>query len=982
MWIYDLETLRFLDINKTAAAKYGYSKEEFLTMTVNQIHEGGDTAALVLDPTDIHGTIQGRTLVTHRKKDGSLLDVEITADGLIFEGRQAIRVIANDMTEQKRSEAALRESEAELLAMKFALDQSSIVAMTDQTGKIDYVNDKFCEISGYTREELIGQDHRLVNSDYHSAEFIRNLWTTIASGEVWHGEIRNRAKDGHYYWVDTTIVPFLDDRGKPYQYVAIRNDITETKLSEEALRDSETQFRTLAETASDGIITIDDRGVMIFVNIGAVEIFGYSEAEMIGQNITMLMPETMRYQHTAGFGRFVTTGRRNISWKAVELPGLHRDGHEIQLELSFAEYNKGGIRCFTSVIRDITRRKESEAALQRSEDQFRRIIEHSSYGKLLVNEQGVICLVNGEIENRFGYSRDELLGQSMEILIPHRYRPNHSRFLGQFKSYPSPRPMGSGRELFGLRKDGSEFPVEIGLNPLPSGQETMILATITDITDRKKAETELRQSEERYRELFENNPFPMWVYGADSLAFLAVNDAACRQYGYSSEEFLSMKITQIRPEEEVPSLLDNLAEADGSLQKSGDWRHRRKDGSELFVEVTSHEINFLGQAARLVLANDVTDRRKAEIDLRSSEERYRALASSAQMVWISDSQGHLSNPAENWTELTGLSAEDSRDYWWLKGVHPDDREFTLQRWKQAIDSKSVYEVENRVQMADGSYKYFYSRGVPVFNGDGRVREWVGMSIDVSDRKRAEEDLHRLNLTLERRVAERTVELQSVNQELESFAYSVSHDLRAPLRAMDGFSLALLEDYGKQLDETGKNFLTRVRSASQQMSRLIDDLLSLSRVTRTEVNNADVDLSLIAYEILTHHHDLQPRDGFEMDVQSDIKVFGDERLLRIALENLLGNAWKFTSKAENPRISFKRITENNGNSVYCISDNGAGFDMKYADKLFGAFQRLHSASDFEGTGIGLATVQRIINRHGGRIWAEGEVGKGAAFYFTL
>jgi len=474
----------------------------------------------------------------------------------------------------------------------------------------------------------------------------------------------------------------------------------------------------------------------------------------------------------------------------------------------------------------------------------------------------------------------------------------------------------------------------------------------------------------------------MWVYGADSLTFLAVNDAACRQYGYSSEEFLSMKITQIRPDKEVPELLDNLAKADGSLQKSGDWRHLRKDGSELFVEITSHEIDFLGQRARLVLANDVTDRRRAEIDLRRSEERYRALASSAQMVWISDSHGHLSNPADNWAELTGLSAEDSRDYWWLNGVHPDDREFTLQQWKRAIDSKSVYEVENRVQMADGSYRHFYSRGVPVFNEDGSVREWVGMSIDISDRKRAEEDLHRLNETLERRVAERTVELQSVNQELESFAYSVSHDLRAPLRAMDGFSLALVEDYGKQLDETGKNFLTRVRSASQQMSRLIDDLLSLSRVTRTEVRNADVDLSLIAHEIITYHHDLEPRDGFQMDIQDDIKVFGDERLLRIALENLLGNAWKFTSKAENPRISFKRITENNGNSVYCISDNGAGFDMKYADKLFGAFQRLHSANEFEGTGIGLATVQRIINRHGGRIWAEGEVGKGAAFYFTL
>jgi signal transduction histidine kinase len=246
---------------------------------------------------------------------------------------------------------------------------------------------------------------------------------------------------------------------------------------------------------------------------------------------------------------------------------------------------------------------------------------------------------------------------------------------------------------------------------------------------------------------------------------------------------------------------------------------------------------------------------------------------------------------------------------------------------------------------------------------------------------SEERYRELASTLERRVAERTVELESVNKELEAFAYSVSHDLRAPLRAMDGFSLALLEDYAERLDGTGKNFLDRIRNASQQMSRLIDDLLSLSRVTRSDIHYAEVNLSSIAKEIVNRYQELQPRKDLVVDMQDGVKVRGDERLLRIALENLLSNAWKFTSKIEDPLITFTSA-EHDGSIVHCVADNGAGFDMRFADKLFGAFQRLHSANEFEGTGIGLATVQRIINRHGGRIWADSGVSKGAAFYFTI
>lgn len=246
---------------------------------------------------------------------------------------------------------------------------------------------------------------------------------------------------------------------------------------------------------------------------------------------------------------------------------------------------------------------------------------------------------------------------------------------------------------------------------------------------------------------------------------------------------------------------------------------------------------------------------------------------------------------------------------------------------------------------------------------GEERMFAGICRDVTERRRDQD------------------EIAAVNKELESFAYSVSHDLRAPLRAIDGFSQALIEDYGDRLEGDGKEYLGRIRAAAQRMSQLIDDMLSLSRVTRSEMKRESVDLSELAKEIVQELQNVDPNRDVKIDISPGMKVRGDGRLLRIVLENLLGNAWKFTAGAEAARIELG-ITDETGKSVIQIRDNGAGFDMDYAEKLFLPFQRLHSAQEFPGTGVGLATVARIVLRHGGRIWAEGVPGQGATFCFTL
>lgn len=253
--------------------------------------------------------------------------------------------------------------------------------------------------------------------------------------------------------------------------------------------------------------------------------------------------------------------------------------------------------------------------------------------------------------------------------------------------------------------------------------------------------------------------------------------------------------------------------------------------------------------------------------------------------------------------------------------------------------------------------------------------------DIVKLEQAETEINQLNAALEQRVAERTSQLEAVNRELEAFSYSVSHDLRTPLRSIDGFSQALVEDYGDRLDTVGRDYIGRVRNAAQRMGILIDDLLQLARVTRIEMKRVPIDLSKMAYEVVG---DLQKHRGFAQSpfhIQADLHAQGDPALLRVVMENLLDNAWKYSSKIAHPKIDVGSRVEN-GRMVYFVQDNGVGFDMAYVNKLFGAFQRLHRVEDFPGTGVGLATVKRIVHRHGGEIWALGKPGAGALFSFTL
>jgi PAS domain S-box-containing protein len=367
----------------------------------------------------------------------------------------------------------------------------------------------------------------------------------------------------------------------------------------------------------------------------------------------------------------------------------------------------------------------------------------------------------------------------------------------------------------------------------------------------------LAASEARYRAMFESNPQPMWVLDQETLRFLAVNDAALAQYGYSREEFLAMPSSLLRPPEEEQRFLAHLARRAPGVGREASWRHRRKDGSLLDVEISTHDLLFDGRPA----------------------------------------------------------------------LH-------------------------------------------------------SLVVDVTERTRMEREIRQLNLELEERVRARTAQLQSTNRELESFTYSVSHDLRSPLRAIDGFSKLLLDHTAGTLDAEAGGYLERIRAAAQRMGTLITDLLQLSRVSRGALTLTRVDLSAMARQIADELQDGAPERRVEWRIEPGLAAHGDAGLLRSVLDNLLGNAFKYSRKVPAAVIEFGRAAQGGGRTEFYVRDNGAGFDMAYAGKLFVVFQRLHSPAQFEGTGVGLATVQRIIERHGGAVSGEGRLGAGACFRFSL
>ena len=493
----------------------------------------------------------------------------------------------------------------------------------------------------------------------------------------------------------------------------------------------------------------------------------------------------------------------------------------------------------------------------------------------------------------------------------------------------------------------------------------------------ESTEAEKQQSDDRFRLLVsEVKDYAILMLDPQGHV-VSWNAGAERIKGYRAEEILGQHFSRFYLAEDLeqgkPEYELKVATEEGRFEDEG-WRVR-KDGSQFWANVVITALR--DETGQLLgfgkVTRDITERKRAEEALRESEERIRLLVSEVKgyAILILDPQGHVASWNAGAERIKGYRAEEILGQHFSRFYPAEDVEQGKPDYELKVATEEGrFEDEGWRVRKDGSQ--FWANVVITALRDqaGQLRGFGKVTRDMTERKRTEEEILFQN-----------AQLEAANKEMETFCYSVSHDLRAPLRGIDGFSSALLEDYGEKLEGAGKEYLSRVRAAAKRMGQLIDDLLSLSRVKRVEMRMEEVDLSALAKEIAAELHRQCPDRKVSFSIAEGLMAKCDAHLIRVALENLLGNAWKFTSKHPNAMIQFGAL-ERDGQQEYFVSDNGAGFDSTFADKLFKAFQRLHTPDEFEGSGIGLVSVQGIVDRHGGRIWAQGTVGKGATFYFTL
>ncbi len=753
-----------------------------------------------------------------------------------------------------------------------------------------------------------------------------------------------------------------------------------------ALVSADRPYRLIVEAINEGAATVSPRGVILDANPRLASMTGQAATELVGTAAVDLIVSA----HRPEFARLLDVGVGDSARGEVELTGP--GGTTVPVLLAVSGFDLDGMLLRCLVLTDLTaqraaedRATEANEALREQNAFLEQAQESAGFGWWSSGPDRESDLTWSPAAYRiFGLTPEEFDGK-----VETFYRLVHPDDAAGVSDAVTAALEGRVPYQFEhrvVRPDGSVGWVlqSAVVERDEAGAARRLLGICLDITDRKRAEEENRAAAAYNRSLIEASLDPLVTIGPDG-TITDVNIATEQATGCGRPELLGSEFSDYFTDPGLAHAGYEQVFRDGSVRDYAlELRHR--DGHTVSVLYNASVYrDASGRACGVfAAARDVTQIKQAQEALRESEGRLRALFDNAP-VGIDDigSGGEFVRANAHFCQITGYTVEELRSLRLQDIIHPDDLADFLANMRRLQSGEiGAYSMEERLLRKGGGVVWVEANRTVVRDLDGTPRLLVGSVRDITAQRHAEAEVRALNADLEARVEQRTAELERSNQNLEAFTYSVSHDLRAPLRALSGFSQALVEEYGDRLDETGRGYAGRIQAASERMATLIDDLLHLSRVSRAAMNLEPVDLSAevaaVAAELRVH----DPGRRVRFAIQNGVRVTADRALIRTVVQNLLENAWKFTGRRDEATIEFATTTVDDAHVCCYVRDNGAGFDPAYAGKLFQPFQRLHAASDFPGTGIGLASVARIIERHGGRTWADGAVDEGATFYFTL
>ena len=922
--------------------------------------------------------------------------------------------------QSKQAQKAVRESEARKSAvLESALD---CVITMDQGGRIVDFNPAAEKTFGHRREEVIGKSvaETIIPPRMRQAHMDGLArYNQTGEGPVLGKRIELPAlrADGSEFPAELAITSTPLEGGAVF-FTAYLRDITERKRAEESL----SFLAAIVESSDDAVVGKDMEGRVVSWNAGAERMFGYTAAEMLGQPVARLLAVDRPDEEV-----HLLEDIRRGQTRHFETVRMRKGGQPVEISMSLSPIRnvRGEVIGFSSIARDITERKRAERELQEGRARLSGIIGSAMDAIISVDANQRITIFNEAAVKMFGCPAAQALGQPLDRFIPARFREAHRQHIEAFGSTGvTSRTMGRLGPLSGLRANGEEFPIEASISQIETAGQKIYTVILRDITERLSAQERIEQHMTVLREQAQmlelanvlakdlHDRIILWNAGMEAL------------YGWSKAEALGKIVPELL-HTRSPQPLEFIRQV---LFQQGHWEgelvHVRKDGRPIHVasQWVVHTDAQGRPVAILEVNNDITERKRAEERQAAFAKLGRSLSAAASasaaarvIADIADevigwdacslhlylAERDLVSPVINIDTLEGkrvdvpAAVSDQEPSPIMRRVLEEGAQLILREEPyefapEAVPfgntgrpSASLMYVPVRLRQAPIGILSIQSYRPRAYTQDdlSTLQTLADQCAGALERVRAEEKVRQLAEELEQRVQERTAELIAANQELEAFTYSVAHDLRAPLRHIDAFTRILHDDFTEAIPAEAQRYLENIRTGSRHMSHLVDDLLNLARVGRQELKRLPTPLSALVHEVLTDLKRETEGRTIEWRIQPLPTVECDAGLMRQVFANLLANAVKYTRPRPVAVIEVG-CQRQAGDTAVVVRDNGVGFSMKYVDKLFGVFQRLHRAEEFEGTGVGLATVARILRKHGGRIWAEAELDKGAAFYFTL